>query len=164
MTHEELNKQFQIASEVVATWPLWKQNLLEDMSKPTVRTPREPVNNSEMSRKGKSQQMNQSFKNDPSWLNNQILSICKQIEEYDINTKLPSLSETIASIRDTKTANFCNLIDELAQAKDVGGSNFNDAREMLVQLLEFHTEIRTLDYVLAEIEYACGEAKALTSQ
>lgn len=100
----------------------------------------------------------------PGWLNQLVSGSTVERLEQEGTTELATLSNTIAHIRDIQTANFCNLIDELAQAKDVGGSNFNDAKGMIVQLLEFHTEIRTLDYVLAEIEYACGEAKALTSQ
>lgn len=91
----------------------------------------------------------------PGWLN-QLVSE-NIVERQEEATELATLSNTIAHIRDIQTANFCNLIDELAHAKDVGGSNFIDAKDMLVRLLEFHTEIRTLDYVLAEIEYACGD-------
>ena len=33
------------ASKIVASWPLWKQNILVDSGSPTVRVPRTPVNN-----------------------------------------------------------------------------------------------------------------------
>ena len=45
MSQEEFKKQFDIASSLVAQWPIWKRNILEDSSKPTVAIPRLPVDN-----------------------------------------------------------------------------------------------------------------------
>jgi len=45
MTKEEFQKAMDIACEIVESWPLWKQNLLQDSASPTVRNPREPVIN-----------------------------------------------------------------------------------------------------------------------
>lgn len=45
MTEEEFQKQMDIATKLVNSWPLWKQNLLEQSSKPFVEVPREPVSN-----------------------------------------------------------------------------------------------------------------------
>lgn len=45
MTKEEFRKQMNIAVALVNSWPLWKQNLLEQSSKPTVSKPRKPVIN-----------------------------------------------------------------------------------------------------------------------
>jgi hypothetical protein len=49
MSQEEFKKQFEIASALVATWPVWKQNILEYSSKPTVSVPRTPVDNQRVS-------------------------------------------------------------------------------------------------------------------
>lgn len=38
-------KHLENASAIVATWPLWKQNILDISQSPTVKTPRKPVNN-----------------------------------------------------------------------------------------------------------------------
>ena len=43
LTKEEWSKQMEIAKKIVESWPLWKQNLLEQSSKPTVSVPREPI-------------------------------------------------------------------------------------------------------------------------
>lgn len=43
MSKEEFDKQMQIAVDIVSSWPIWKQNLLEQSSKATVLVPREPV-------------------------------------------------------------------------------------------------------------------------
>ena len=32
------------ASKLVASWPLWKQNILVNSASPTVRVPRKPIN------------------------------------------------------------------------------------------------------------------------
>jgi hypothetical protein len=45
MSREQLQEQFEIADAIVSQWPKWKQNLLEDSSKPTVAVPRTPVDN-----------------------------------------------------------------------------------------------------------------------
>lgn len=45
MTKEEFEKQYALAKEVVAKWPLWKQNILELMASPTVSVARKPVFN-----------------------------------------------------------------------------------------------------------------------
>ncbi len=45
MSREQLLEQFEIANAIVSQWPKWKQNLLEDSSKPTVSVPRTPVDN-----------------------------------------------------------------------------------------------------------------------
>lgn len=45
MSLEDFGKQYEIATSLVKQWPLWKQNLLEDSSKPTLTVPREPVDN-----------------------------------------------------------------------------------------------------------------------
>lgn len=45
MSNEEFAKQLEIADAMVASWPLWKQNILESMSKSTVSVPRDPVDN-----------------------------------------------------------------------------------------------------------------------
>ena len=60
MSQEEFKKQFDIASALVATWPVWKQNILEYSSKPTVSVPRTPVDNQRAA--GESQKSQQSDK------------------------------------------------------------------------------------------------------
>jgi len=47
MTQEEFNRQMELATKLVESWPLWKQNLLEQSSKPFVSEPRKPVINKE---------------------------------------------------------------------------------------------------------------------
>jgi hypothetical protein len=43
-THaSKMRKQCEWAAAEVATWPKWKQNILEDSAKPTRDTPRPPV-------------------------------------------------------------------------------------------------------------------------
>jgi hypothetical protein len=49
MSQEEFKKQFEIASALVATWPVWKQNILEYSSSPTVSVARTPVDNQRIS-------------------------------------------------------------------------------------------------------------------
>lgn len=43
MTEKEFKKQLEIATKIVESWPLWKQNILEDSSKSTVSKPRPPI-------------------------------------------------------------------------------------------------------------------------
>lgn len=43
MSKAEFKRQMAIASKLVASWPVWKQRLLEQSSKPFVEKPREPV-------------------------------------------------------------------------------------------------------------------------
>ncbi len=45
MSQQEFREQFAIATALVASWPAWKQNILENSSKPTVSVPRIPVDN-----------------------------------------------------------------------------------------------------------------------
>ena len=46
MTQREIvDQQIAKANILIATWPNWKQNILVHSSKPTVSTPRTPVNN-----------------------------------------------------------------------------------------------------------------------
>jgi hypothetical protein len=45
-------EEFEIASALVAKWPTWKQNLLENSSGPTVSVPRAPVDNKRVSEEG----------------------------------------------------------------------------------------------------------------
>lgn len=49
MRQEEFRKQFEIASALVETWPVWKQNILEYSSQSTVSVPRTPVDNPRIS-------------------------------------------------------------------------------------------------------------------
>ena len=49
MSQEEFRKQFEIASALVESWPVWKQNIVEYSSKPTVSVPRTPVDNQRVS-------------------------------------------------------------------------------------------------------------------
>jgi len=51
MSQEEFRKQLDIAASQVKTWPLWKQNILQDSLSPTVPVPRTPVDNSRSSEK-----------------------------------------------------------------------------------------------------------------
>lgn len=48
---EEFLAHLNRASAIVATWPKWKQNLLEDSSKPFCDVPRTPVDNSQVVRR-----------------------------------------------------------------------------------------------------------------
>ena len=43
LTIEEVREQMKLAVKLVESWPLWKQNILEQSGKPTVDPPREPV-------------------------------------------------------------------------------------------------------------------------
>ncbi|MBX3417876.1 MAG: hypothetical protein KF851_09755 [Pirellulaceae bacterium] len=43
MTNRELQEQIERASEIVASWPVWKQNILIHSSQPRNSVPREPV-------------------------------------------------------------------------------------------------------------------------
>lgn len=43
---ETFMNHLSLASALVATWPEWKQNILSDALSPTVRVPREPMDNS----------------------------------------------------------------------------------------------------------------------
>lgn len=43
MTSSEIWKRMQLATEIVKSWPEWKRGILEQSSKPTVKTPRKPV-------------------------------------------------------------------------------------------------------------------------
>ncbi len=43
MNQGEFRQQIAKASELVKTWPNWKQNILVYSSRPTVSTPRPPV-------------------------------------------------------------------------------------------------------------------------
>lgn len=45
MDKRTFDEQLAMARKLVASWPTWKQNLLEDMAKPTVAVPRQPVDN-----------------------------------------------------------------------------------------------------------------------
>ncbi len=45
MTIKELNEAVRIANALVADWPAWKRNILEDSASPTVAVPRQPVFN-----------------------------------------------------------------------------------------------------------------------
>jgi len=52
MSQEEFRKQYEIATSLVNQWPAWKQNILEDSSKPTVSVPRAPVDNQRIAEQG----------------------------------------------------------------------------------------------------------------
>lgn len=43
ISQEEFLEQLKIAAEIVASWPAWKQNILENSAKPFVDKPRPPV-------------------------------------------------------------------------------------------------------------------------
>lgn len=43
MSREEFQRHQAMAKSLVTTWPKWKQNILENSSKPTVSVPRTPV-------------------------------------------------------------------------------------------------------------------------
>lgn len=45
MSDKEIREQIAKAAELVGTWPDWKRNILAQSSKPSVSTPRVPVNN-----------------------------------------------------------------------------------------------------------------------
>jgi hypothetical protein len=45
MSQEEFREQYALASAQIATWPVWKQNILETYASPTVAVPRTPVDN-----------------------------------------------------------------------------------------------------------------------
>lgn len=45
MTLDEVREQMALASKLVATWPVWKQNILEQSGRPTVDVPRDPIVN-----------------------------------------------------------------------------------------------------------------------
>lgn len=45
MSREEFKKQYAIASALVESWPVWKQNILAISASPTVAVPRQPVDN-----------------------------------------------------------------------------------------------------------------------
>lgn len=46
MSQEEFRKRLVANAAVVETWPVWKQNILQDSLSPTVPVPRTPVDNS----------------------------------------------------------------------------------------------------------------------
>lgn len=43
MTLAEVRRQIAIASEIVKTWPAWKQNILVRSESPTVAVPRKTI-------------------------------------------------------------------------------------------------------------------------
>ena len=45
MSEKEFQEQYALASALVKSWPVWKQNILQNSSKPTVAVAREPVDN-----------------------------------------------------------------------------------------------------------------------
>ena len=45
MTPSELRLQIDKATRLIETWPAWKQNILAHSSRPSVSSPRPPVNN-----------------------------------------------------------------------------------------------------------------------
>lgn len=45
MSEKEFRAELAKASALVATWPAWKRNILEQSSRSTVSVPRTPVNN-----------------------------------------------------------------------------------------------------------------------
>jgi hypothetical protein len=45
MTKNELREQIARASKLIETWPAWKQNVLVLSSRPSVSSPRPPVDN-----------------------------------------------------------------------------------------------------------------------
>lgn len=45
MSTEQIRKVITNASQLVNSWPEWKQNILVHSSQPSVTTPRMPVNN-----------------------------------------------------------------------------------------------------------------------
>ena len=47
MTEEEFKEQYAIARKLTEDWPAWKLNILKNSNKPTVDTPRKPVDNSQ---------------------------------------------------------------------------------------------------------------------
>ena len=48
MNEEEFAEQLEIASNLVSTWPVWKQNVLQLYSSPTVAEARLPVDNNRL--------------------------------------------------------------------------------------------------------------------
>jgi len=52
MSEKEFRAQLARATALVATWPAWKRNILEQSSRPTVSVPRTPVDNLRSSRDG----------------------------------------------------------------------------------------------------------------
>jgi len=45
---EYFRQQLAMASKLVESWPKWKQNILEDMMSPTVKTSRQPIGQSDV--------------------------------------------------------------------------------------------------------------------
>jgi len=43
MTIEEVRKQMKIAAKLVESWPVWKQNILDQSGRPSVDVPRTPI-------------------------------------------------------------------------------------------------------------------------
>ncbi len=44
---ERFRQAIAMATKIVESWPKWKQDMLEDMMSPTVKTPRQTVNNND---------------------------------------------------------------------------------------------------------------------